>query len=196
MDITDRIGSRLTATVLSVAAGIVLMGPVSEARTQRATVEIHGGDQTQVQTIEWAQRRYRAAGLEGMPSLDIYLHATDAGCRGNLGFHKDGRIDLCTAESSEPYARKTALHEMAHAWTDANVSAETREAFLGLRGLSAWNDWDLPWKERGTEAAAEVVAWGLGEDGIRPLMLGAVETPDLIAAYELLTGRAPITPEA
>ena len=52
------------------------------------------------------------------------------------------------------------------------------------------------WKDRGTEQAAEIVTWGLGEGEIAPLLPEATDRSTLARLYELLTGREPITPAA
>jgi hypothetical protein len=46
----------------------------------------------------------------------------------------------------------------------------------------------------GTEQAAEVTTWGLGEGEISPLLPTVPSTQTLASLYEMLTGRAPITP--
>jgi hypothetical protein len=99
-------------------------------------------------------------------------------------------------DSSDPYARKFALHEMAHAWTEANVDQAMEARFMRIRGVDAWNDPDLAWKERGIEQAAEIIAWGLGEGEIQPLLPEPPETRELIDAYVLLTGSMPIAVSA
>ena len=52
-------------------------------------------------------------------------------------------------------ARDTLLHEMGHemghAWVDEHVSATVRERFMTMRGLTAWNDQNVIWDERGFE---------------------------------------------
>lgn len=194
MDTTTRTG-KIAALTLTLAAAATL-GAQAHPSPTREPVRIYGADAAQERTIDWAVRRYQEGGLAGLPELDIYLHTSHEGCRGNLGYYHRGRIDLCTTESSEPYARKFALHEMAHSWVEANMDAETRERFLGLQGLGNWNDLNEPWKERGTEQAAEVIAWGLGEGEVSPLLPEPPSTADMIAAYVLLTGRQPITPAA
>ena len=193
MDTSSRIASRLTTAALSTAICITLLAPGTRPKRAETSIVIHGGDTAQVQTVEWALRRYRAAGLQGMPALDVFLHTPHEACHGYLATFQDGRIDLCTGDSSEPYARKVALHELAHAWAKANVVSGVRERFLKLRNLAAWNDFSLPWKERGTEQAAEIIAWGLGEGEITPLLPLPIDPEDLIGAYTLLTGRGPLT---
>jgi hypothetical protein len=82
---------------------------------------------------------------------------------------------------------------MAHAWVEVHVDEELRHRFLQLRGLTGWNDRADAWKERGTEQAAEIIAWGLGEGEVSPLLPEQPSTADMIAAYVLLTGSQPIT---
>ena len=196
MDTTSRTVNRLTVTVLSLVACAVLAAPSARPWASETRFVIHGGDTAQARSVEWALRRYRAAGLQGMPALDVYLHTPHEECHGYLATFQEGRIDLCTGESSEPYARKIALHEFAHAWATVNVDTVVRERFLQLRHLTAWNDFSLPWKERGTEQTAEIIAWGLGEGEVTPLLPLPIALDDLAEAFTLLTGRAPITPAA
>jgi hypothetical protein len=157
---------------------------------------IDGATAAEEQAVDWAFHRYGEAGLENLPPLNVHLHRTEDDCNGGLGLHYAGRIDLCTTDSSEPYQRKFALHEMAHAWTEANVPGDTLDAFMKRRGIAGWNDRGVPWKERGTEQAAEIITWGLGEGEIAPLLPETLDPATLTALYEMLTGRAPITPAA
>ena len=136
---------------------------------------------------------YRVAGLDGMPDLDVYPHRSHEDCNGGLGLYHAGRIDLCTEESSEPYQRKFALHEMAHGWIETNVDGAVLDSFMDIRGIAAWNDRSYDWKQRGTEQAAEIITWGLGEGEIAPLLPTPVDAETLASLYVLLTGRAPIT---
>ena len=191
MGTTNRTASPFTSAALSLTVGLTLLAPGTPPQAAGTAIVIHGGDTAQVQTVKWALERYRAAGLQGMPTLDVYLHTPREACKGYLGTFQAGRIDLCTGDSSEPYARKFALHELAHAWAKANVDIGLRERFLRLRNLAAWNDFGLPWKERGTEHAAEIIAWGLGE-GVRPLLPLPFDPEKLIEGYTLLTGHAPL----
>lgn len=157
-------------------------------------LEIHGATAAEARAVDWALHRYRDAGLTHMPPLEVFLHRDHDACNGGIGLYSSGRIDLCTKASSEPYQRKFALHEMAHAWGETNVDVRTLELFLDVRGIASWNDRTHPWKERGTEQSAEIIAWGLGEGEIAPLLPTSVDAETLSSLYELLTGRAPITP--
>ena len=194
MDTTSHNTGRLTATALAVAACIAFLGPSAPPEAGQTRVVVRGGDAAQQETVDWALGRYRSAGLSPLPILEVHLSASRSDCGGNLGFYGAGRIDLCTGDSSQPYARKFALHEMAHAWTVAHLDEEARIRFMRLRGIEAWNDGSLSWKERGFEQAAEIIAWGVGEGAIQPLLPDEARTQELVDAFVLLTGRQPINP--
>ncbi|MBA3552099.1 MAG: hypothetical protein H0W27_04425 [Actinobacteria bacterium] len=79
---------------------------------------------------------------------------------------------------------------MAHGWAGSNLSSGERARFLELRGLTTWNDHGADWNERGSEHAAEIMSWALGDQGTG---INTPSIPDnsieqLTAAYELLTG--------
>jgi hypothetical protein len=195
MDIATRTRShRITvALCLVLAAGI--LGNQRPAPAREPLV-IHGANAAEERAIDWSIRRYREAGLEGMPDLAVYVHRSNQGCRDGIGYYLAGRIDLCTTASSEPYQRKFALHEMAHGWIETNVDGAVLDRFMQDRGIVTWNDRSFDRKQRGTEQAAEIVTWGLGEGEIAPLLPEALDAPALARLYELLTGREPITPAA
>ena len=160
---------------------------------------IHEANAAEERAIDWALRRYHTAGLDGMPNLEVFLHRSDEACNGGIGLYYSGRIDLCTRDASEPYQRKFALHEMAHAWTEANVDPAVLARFMDVRGIAAWNDRSFDWKQRGTEQVAEIITWGLGEGEIAPLLPDITEITDpedLARLYRLLTDLEPITPAA
>jgi hypothetical protein len=71
-----------------------------------------------------------------------------------------------------------------------------QERFLRLRGLSIWNGVSVEWKERGIEQSAEIIAWGLGEGGVPPMLPLPIDPQGLLQAYMLLTGQVPISPTA
>jgi hypothetical protein len=196
MDTATHSRSRRIAPFLCLMIAAAILGSQRPAPGRQQPLTVHGATAAEERAIDWALRRYQTAGLDGMPALEIFLHGSNDGCGGGIGLHFAGRIDLCTRDSSEPYQRKFALHEMAHAWTEANVDPALLERFMQDRGIAGWNDRSDPWKERGTEQAAEIITWGLGEGAIAPLL---PETPDpetLARLYRLLTARDPITPAA
>jgi hypothetical protein len=190
MDTATHTHRRRIALVLVLAAAATTFGGQRSAPA-REPVVIHGANAAEERVIDWSLRRYREAGLDGMPDLEIYLHRSDEECRDGIGYYLAGRIDLCTKASSEPYQRKHALHEMAHAWTEANIDSAILERFMDIRGIATWNDQSFDWKERGTEQSAEIIAWGLGE-GISPWLPDQADDHELAALFELLTGQRPI----
>ena len=195
MDTATRTLAARIALIACLTVATLVLGSQAQSAAPRLLV-ISGATAVEERAVDWALHRYREAGLGNLPSLEVYLHRDHAACNGGLGLYYAGRIDLCTEDSSEPYQRKFALHEIAHAWTEANVDDEVLDRFMQVRGVTSWNDRSFPWKERGTEQAAEIITWGLGEGQIAPQLPGMVSSTTLIDMFELLTGRAPITPAA
>jgi hypothetical protein len=195
MDTATSTRSRRIALFLGLVVAVTILGTQRPAPADEPLV-IHGASAAEERTIDWSVRRYREAGLEGMPDLEVFLHGSHTECDGGLGLYHAGRIDLCTKDSSEPYQRKFALHEVAHGWVESNVDPEVLDRFMDIRGVAAWSDRNFAWKERGTEQAAEIITWGLGEGEIAPLLPETTDTETLARLYRLLTARDPITPAA
>jgi hypothetical protein len=192
-------GTRTLATRIALIVGLAVAalapGPRAPAAALRP-LTVARATAAEERSVDWAFHRFGEAGLRNLPPLEVHLHRSHDDCNGGLGLYYAGRIDLCTKDSSEPYQRKFALHEMAHAWTEANVPPEVLRAFMQRQRVAAWNDRRLPWKERGIEQAAEVITWGLGEGEIAPLLPEVPDAETLASLYEMLSGRAPITPAA
>jgi hypothetical protein len=193
MDTTTRTWIRRTAAALAIAAATMTLG-ATRAAPAPGPITFTGADATDEAAVDWALHRFRTAGLRDLPTIQVHLHMDREACNGGLGLYYMNRIDLCTKDSSEPYARKYALHEIAHAWAEINVDADLMRRFMDVRGVDAWNDKRIPWKERGTEQAAEIITWGLGEGEIEPTLSEPLTSKALAGLYELLTGRAPISP--
>lgn len=182
------LGSLLVAALLALAPAEASGGPPGEA------VRLLGGTPQEHQLAHWALERYQAAGLD-LPPIEIRFHRDPAGCLDNSGFYRSGRLHICSVDNTVAYSRKVVVHELAHAWSEAHLTAEDRERFLDIRELRSWNSLEVPWGLRGTEQAAEIITWGLGEGEIGPLLPAPVDTETLASLYELLTGCAPITPD-
>ncbi|MDH3261806.1 MAG: hypothetical protein OEM81_02570 [Acidimicrobiia bacterium] len=147
--------------------------------------------------VDWARSRFQQAGLD-LPLVDLYFHDNSLDCSGHVGLYYRGSnsLHMCRLD------RRTILHELAHAWANQALTEADRKAFLNHRGLQAWNDHALAWNQRGTEHAAEVIAWALmdrnlqvpflpeeGRDPSYRLLTIADSEPDqLTSAYQLLTG--------
>jgi hypothetical protein len=115
-----------------------------------------GGTERDQANVGWAVNRIRRAGLQ-LPPLVIELHPTDDGCNGHDGLFRGGSliISVCTPN------RYIIIHELAHAWEHQNLSDEIRQEFMEMWGLTTWNDHGVAWKDRGVEAVAEIITWGL-----------------------------------
>lgn len=158
-----------------------------------ASVTVHADTDRGHRLVSWALERYRLAGLD-VPQSHVRFHSGRDNCRGHLGLHivEDGthRIDVCVP--AERDRERAVLHEFAHAWVRDNLSAADREAFLVERNLDAWNDSDVPWEQRGTEHAAEIIRWGLSERCPILGRIGMGDHEELSTAFETLTGARPI----
>lgn len=171
---------------LTVGAMVALTLAMSRVDTE---TRIAGGSPAQRGMARWAVERFTAGGMD-LPSLEIRFHQARTGCGGRLGAYRDGTADICGVHVNS-MSRRTLLHEMAHGWVEANVSADLEARFLRLRQLETWSDHRADWEERGTEHAAEIISWALDGQGTgtdRPSI--PLNDPDQLAdAYELLTGR-------
>jgi hypothetical protein len=150
--------------------------------------KITGGTPAQREMARWAVGRFTADGMD-LPSLDVRFHRAPTGCGGRLGSYRDGEADICGTHVNS-MSRRTLLHEMAHAWVDANVSSDLEARFLRLRQLETWNDHAVDWEERGTEHAAEIISWALDGQGTgteRP-SIPRNDPEELATAYSLLIG--------
>lgn len=150
-------------------------------------VEVLGGSSEEIDRIHLALDRFAAAGLD-LPDLQIVFADGDA-CAGRLAFFQERaapwRITICSRLDF------VYEHELAHAWERANLTDDTREAFMAAYGYATWSGEGVAWADRGVEGVAIVIQQGvaglplnaqLGESRVRRL-----------AAYELLTGHpAPI----
>lgn len=153
--------------------------------------------------VEWALARYQAAGLAEPPVLALVFPPSDQ-CRERAGAtidHPDGHTvhiclnahEVCTVPDGTTFdrrARLTVLHELAHAWERVGLDTATRTAFLELRDLDHWTA-NPQWSRRGTEQAAEIMAWGLLDEPVDLVKLPNRSCAELLDAYRLLTGTEP-----
>lgn len=170
IDSTDRRPIKIAATAGSA-------GPVLPTETT-----VSGGTAEQREIAAWALQRFEDADMD-VPTLDIHLHQDLAECQGNRGVYNSGsqRIDVCVNE------RNVVLHEIAHAWNHQNLSESQRSEYVSFGGFGSWNDSDTPWFEKGSEDAADTIAWALLDEPITTFSSnGPIARRD--AAYLLLTG--------
>ena len=105
--------------------------------------------------------------------------------------------DICngpTCDQFQQRARASLLHELGHVWEFQNVDAETRRSFLAMRDLDVWSDSESGWapEGEGIEHAAEILSWGLMDEPMELIRIPDTGEAELTAAFQLLTGRAPL----
>jgi hypothetical protein len=82
------------------------------------------------------------------------------------------------------------VHELAHAWTAANMSDDERDGYMDARGLATWNAPDTPWGDKAVEDAAFMIQKNLVAVAPHTISKSIMKRID---AYELLTGqRSPL----
>jgi hypothetical protein len=168
------------------AATIAAVSLWSPSPTDHITVVGGTGDQRAM--TAWAVGRFEASGLP-LPALEIRFLRDRALCGGHLGLYADGVVYECHRHT-DLLASRGLLHEIAHGWLVANLTEIEQERFLELRGLTTWNSKEAIHDERGSEQAAEIMAWALGEQGDGTLMptFPDNDRAHLAVAYEALTG--------
>lgn len=156
----------------------------------------------QVRLVVWGESRFAQVG-PALPEVEYVFHADTRPCNWHRGlYHPDtGVLEICTMN------REVLVHELAHAWADANLTAADQAALVARRGLPTWDSHEFAWELRGTEHVAEIIAWGLalesklvswidyehgGEHTFRLLTIPDSQPDQLIAEYRLLTGTEPI----
>ena len=144
--------------------------------------------------VEWATARFALVGLE-LPAVDVSFHDDTEPCNGNDGiYRRDGDLSylrVCIADrgtfASNLERQRTLLHELAHAWEQANLDETQRLALLDTLGAEDWYAPDAEWGERGAERFAETLVWGLYDQIRRPTLI-AVPCEDLHADFVTITG--------
>jgi hypothetical protein len=193
---------RIIQTAARVTIGAFTLMTLATSSPTRATdeatpvrtldgVRLHEPNPQREEMLDWALKRYRAAGLQ-VPAIDVRFHGDSGGCGGYLGYTKNGRVDLCVRLAMEHQPLRIVLHELAHAWAEVELDEETQARFMRLRNLPGWNVTADDWKDRGTEQAAEIIAWGLGEGTTPPMITGDLDPAALSDGFLLLTGSLPV----
>ena len=163
-------------------------------------VDVYNATDAQAELVAWAIRRFVAAGIPAPPVTHVTFPPTEACERGfsGMSYHSEteGHIDVCTppealaatADVAPLTARRTILHELAHLWMIANTDDGQRAEFMDHLGLEAWSG--VEWGSSGSEAAAEILMWGVIDDHVTVRIPGAT-CDDRMTAFELLTGTTP-----
>jgi hypothetical protein len=195
-------------------SGVALPTPSDQVATgsvetsDGATIEVRNGTPTLVNLFEWGLGRFAERDLP-LPRVDAVTFEPSRSCGGRSGrLLDDGTMrnlyvcmydsDVCTGASAcvapGAAAQISVLHELAHAWILDHVDHDTADSILALSGRTAWDDPEVPWIERGVEYAADVIAWGLIDETLPMVRLGAPPCTELADAFTQLTG-TPLAPD-
>jgi hypothetical protein len=186
----------------------VVPDPVPVERTGTLAVddleiEVYNGTSGLEGLITWSFDRFRGRGL-GTPNVRrVTFHDNQIDkCEGITGLILGDAVTLCFDASAactdqgctdwKDWAKKTALHELAHAWMDQHLSADTIEQFQSATAMPTWSSAKYPWGQRGIELAAETIAWATVDEAVavNP-KLGPHTCDQLTHYYQILTGRPP-----
>lgn len=161
-----------------------------------ATTDIAGGrvfaeTPDQVQDARWALGRFAAAGLE-LPEVEFWMHADRVSCDPRrevppvaFVMIRDGRSIVFSCGT-----RFTLLHELGHIFGAAHFDDAQRDAFTAMRDADGWRADE--WARSADEHLADVIAWGLHPDHVRPSRTKPNDDASLAAAFEFATGTVPL----
>ena len=156
---------------------------------------IGSGSSFESATLDWAVDRFTSSGL-ALPALNVEF-AGSGDCGGNTAVAIHGgpipRIKVCSKLSAAPeiVLKRTLLHEIGHIWAAESLDEATRDSFLELRGLESWADKGTPWQDRGSEQAAEIMAWALMDGELLLATLSDHDPVGLAVGFTVLTGAVP-----
>jgi hypothetical protein len=160
-----------------------------------ATVDIAGGrvfaeTRTQVEDAVWALERFASVGLE-LPAIEFWMHADRIDCDPRkevppLAFtlFRDGQAVVYSCST-----RFALLHELGHVFGATHLSDADKTAFAAIRDADGWRAEE--WARSASEHFADVIAWGLHPDHVRPSRTTPNDDASLTAAFALATGVAP-----
>jgi len=174
-------------------------------------VDLVNAGPEQADFLRWLLERY-ALGSIGLPDVAAvwFPPSVDCGLAEGIAKREDDRFEgshtvtLCFTpdelasgwpnERWSDHAVHQGLHELAHVWMYDHLDEIDHLVFLRRVGLDVWRDVDVFGPQRGVEAAAETIAWGLAGAGRAEYLIEpAPSCPELAARYELLTGTEPLT---
>ena len=184
----------ISTTAASLVGAVGQFLSTSEAAASQAhepAIVLHDVDPRWVDSISEDLDRFTDAGLAPVAAV---IHVWDASsgserCHDFAGYFslppEGARVDICIdfhdSELGTHLRHKLVLHELAHAWVQANTPRPHRDEFMAVHGAPTWNDPAASHHARGTEIAANAIMYALHPD--QP------GKPDQICGYERLTGQ-------
>lgn len=152
--------------------------------------------------LEWATARFLLVGLH-LPEVDLSFHDDTEVCGFDDGIYRDQdgrhRLLICVPDrgtfASNLERQRTLVHELAHAWDQANLDDLDRQKLLPILDAEDWYAPDEAWEDRGAERFAETIVWGLYDQLRRPKL---IDTPcaELHADFHSITGHSAPSPVA
>jgi hypothetical protein len=163
-----------------------------------STVEVYNGTPELERLLAWAFDRFTIAGLEAprLASVTFLDGLTDV-CHRKRGLTVGDDVLLCFQKAcSTPecnswwtWPRATVLHELAHVWMAQTMPEGTPARFVRAADLPTWASTKQPWGQRGTELAAETIAWALMDQPYRINPdLEERSCAELAHLFQILTG--------
>lgn len=180
------------------------------------TIAVYNGTPSLNEALAWGLSRFEMAGLEVPPIGSVTFTVQSAMCDDIRGRYRPTamgiELELCIDEQTAcwedpaadpdicaghcpahvPGVLAVVLHEIAHAWLDANVDSIDTDQFLEHVELEVWRDRDVPWDQNGHEHAADTIAWGLMDRDIEMLRIGQPIAEELARGFRVLTGIDPL----
>lgn len=185
MSLADGAGMKRAAIIITALIAATQMLPAAANVDDSEPIRIvrQGASDSRITTVAWAFERFEIAGL-ALPSLDVFVHDTKVGCDDHDGLYTPGagpgRIDICTD------AAFIILHELGHAWEYNSAADSARKGLMEELDLVAWSGDSIPYRQRGQEVAANLIAWGLVERSLTPAEVRT--NADRLARFVAFTG--------
>ena len=152
---------------------------------------IYAETRPQVADARWALERFAEAGLK-LPSVEFWMHADRVSCGPRkevppvaFTMFRDGQALVFSCGP-----RFALLHELGHVLGATTMSDSDKVAFAAIRDADAWRTDD--WVRSADEHFADVVAWGLHPDHVRPSRTMPNDDASLAAAFVMATGVEPL----
>ena len=149
-------------------------------------VRIVSDDEDRIAAVTRIVERFESL---GWPITNTEVRYSEDECDGAVGFHTEERghhvVVLCTD------TEWTLIHELGHVWSDLYMSEAQRDEFVGRRGLDSWHEGD--YDDRGTEQAAQLIAFGLYDTAHIPSQMGERgDYASMVEDVEWLMGVEPV----
>lgn len=174
---------------------------IAAIRVGRTLPSAHTLTEAEQALVDWARDRFSQAGLE-LPELTVRFDPSRELCGRHEGLYHhtpDGErvVTICAPDSgtyaAELQARRTLLHEFAHAWDVANLSEQDHEELARILGADAWNGPDVSWEDRGVEQLAETFVFALLDQPRRVLKV-SLDCSVVLDAFRTATEADPLGP--